>query len=106
MDSSTAEIPSPEALLLQVVNDGSGKSVDDPIVLPRRKPNDYVSEEYRLVEKLLEKRNAHGQMRVQALLSRDGRSIDRITMEVLEATHAGAQLSTEHFFFDRTDCTG
>lgn len=86
------------------ISGGSGLSIDDPVVIERSGINDYVSTEHTLLKYLAKKRQVQYELVGQALLSHQGRRLDRITIQTIDSSTEGVRGETAHYYFDITDC--
>lgn len=105
MSPSTTRQPTAEDLLFEAQNNGLGMSLNDPIILPKRNPNDYVSEEYWIARELLERDEVlTPQLSGQELLHVKNKSIDKLTFRLFKITESGTRVLVRDYFFDITDC--
>lgn len=86
------------------ISGGTGNSRDDPIVVHRTHPNDYVGVEYGVIRFLCEGRGVTCNLVQQALILHNGRNIDQLKIETKEVTDTEIITQTENYYFDITEC--
>lgn len=86
------------------ISGGTGKSEDDPIILHRAEPNDYIGLEYEILECLGIIREIEWQKTRQAHLVHNGRHLDRIDITFVKEHSTRKTTKTESYYFDFTEC--
>lgn len=86
------------------ISGGSGRTLDNPIIMERRGINDYVGTERMLLTYLMKKREVEWIWKKQAFLMHGDRKLDEITIQTMDITTEGATVQLEQYYFDITDC--
>ena len=84
------------------IGGGSGKSIDDPIIIELTKENDYVGTEYRIIQLLGILNGFTWQVIEQRLNFPDDKKIDQLKIEITQ-NNTGQKMIKE-YFFDITLC--
>ena len=88
------------------ISGGTGNSHDNPIVIHKQVPNDYVSVEYGILRCLGIGRRIEWKVIQQSLIEHDGRKFDQLKIETKETTESEVVTQIENYYFDITECFG
>ncbi len=88
------------------ISGGTGNSRDNPIIIHRAIPNNYVGVEHGVLQCIARGRGVNIQFKQQALISHNGRSIDQIKVELSKNLGVQSEYTIENYYFDVTDCLG
>lgn len=83
---------------------GTGNSRDNPIIIQKIEPNDYISIEYKILHCLGEGRRVKWRILQQVILHHNDRTLDQIKIEVEETNSTEIVTTTENYYFDITEC--
>lgn len=86
------------------ISGGFGQSVEEPIILEKVVPNDYVSVEYAVLKCLGIGRGIEWRLLKQTLLEHNGRMIDQMKIETRQLTDSEAITQVENYYFDVSQC--
>ncbi|MGO9021221.1 MAG: hypothetical protein ACLQVJ_23020 [Syntrophobacteraceae bacterium] len=88
------------------ISGGRGNSLDNPVVLEFKVPNDYVSIEHAYQKYLGLGRRIEWRVIKQELIERRERYYDKIKIETVQTDGDRIIRQIENFYFDITDCFG
>ncbi len=88
------------------ISGGTGDSIDNPIIIHKAIPNDYVGVEYDILKCIGIGRKIEWKSIGQELLVPDDKYIDKIKIEVTEKTETEIITTIENYYFDITECIG
>ncbi len=88
------------------ISGGTGNSIDNPIIIHKAIPNDYVGVEYDIIKCIGIGRRIQWKTIGQALMTHNNKSIDQIKIEVTEKTETEIVTTIENYYFDITQCMG
>ncbi len=85
-----------------------GDSMDNAVIIERTMPfNDYVSIEHEVVNFIAKGREVHSWKKIkQQLLFENGKTYDKLEVEVVINKNGKLFNQTENYFFDITECFG
>jgi hypothetical protein len=83
-----------------------GNSIDNPLIIERTKINDYVSTEFAFLKYIGIGRRITWKLISQALMSHNGRMIDKVKIETKQITETEVITQIENYYFDISDCLG
>ena len=86
------------------ISGGTGNSRDNPIVIHRVEPNDYVSVEYGILRCLGIGRRIEWKVIHQSCFDHSGRTLDQLKIEIKENTENEVITTIENYYFDITEC--
>jgi hypothetical protein len=86
------------------ISGGTGNSIDNPIIIHKVEPNDFVSLEYGILRCLGEGRGIEWKFHKQELLSHNDNRFDKISIEIKELTETEVITTVENYYFDITEC--
>ena len=107
-------IPSLKEIIFQVfgvtlpIKGGMGDSMENAVIIERTLPfNDYVSIENEVVDFIAKGRELHSWNKIkQQLLFENGKTYDKLEVNVLMNQDGKLFQQTENYFFDITECFG
>ena len=88
------------------ISGGLGNSRDNPIIVHRAIPNDYVGIEHGVLQCIAKGRGVMIQFKQQALITHNERSIDQIKVQMSRNLGDQTEHTIENWYFDVTDCLG
>lgn len=90
------------------IKGGMGDSMDNAVIIERTMPfNDYVSIEHEVVNFIAKGREVHSWKKIkQQLLFENGKTYDKLEVEVVINKNGKLFNQTENYFFDITECFG
>ncbi len=88
------------------ISGGLGNSRDNPIIVHRANPNDYVGVEHGVLHCIARGRRVKIQFKQQALIIHNNRSIDQIKVQMSEEFGDHIEHTIENWYFDITECMG
>lgn len=88
------------------ISGGDGDSLDTPIVIDHKGPNDYVAIEYKILECLGIGRGIDWKIIQQTLIKHGERTIDQIKIEARWTTKTKVITERANYYFDITECFG
>jgi hypothetical protein len=86
------------------ITGGTGNSIDNPIIVHKKEPNDYTSVEYGILRCLGAGRGIEWKFVKQELISLDDKRFDKISIEIKELTDTEVITTIENYYFDITEC--
>ena len=88
------------------ISGGLGNSRDNPIIIHRVTPNDYVGVEHGVLKCIATGRRVAIQFKGQALIMHNGRAIDQIKVQMSKDLGDQTEHIIENWYFDVTNCMG
>jgi hypothetical protein len=109
-----APIPSLKEIIFQVfgvtlpIRGGMGDSMENAVIIERILPfTDYVSIEHEVVNFIVKGRDLHSwEMIKQQLLFENGKTYDKLEVNVVSNQEGKLVQHTENYYFDISDCFG
>lgn len=86
------------------ISGGTGDSRDNPIVIHRVEPNDYVSVEYGILRCLGMGRRIEWELVQQEVIHYGGKTLDQMKIRTKETTLSEIITQVENYYFDITKC--
>jgi hypothetical protein len=86
------------------ISGGFGNSRDQPIIIHRAVPNDYTSVEYGVLRCLGVGRRIKWNLKQQATIAHEGRTLDQMKIETVQITEDEVITQIENYYFDITEC--
>lgn len=86
------------------ISGGTGNSLNNPIIIHKVEPNDYVSVEYQILHCLGLGRRIEWKLLQQTLINQNNRKLDQLKIEVKEKTQTETITTIENYYFDITEC--
>jgi hypothetical protein len=86
------------------ISGGTGNSKENPIVVHRKEPNDYVSVEYGVIRCIGAGRGVDWKILQQTLMHHDGRRLDQVKVQTMKFVGSEIITQVENYYFDITDC--
>ena len=88
------------------ISGGTGNSIDAPIVVHYREPNDYVAVEYAVLQFIGIGRGIEWKLLQARLVDHEGRRLEQMKIETRWQTATEAITQVENYYFDITECFG
>ncbi len=90
------------------ISGGMGNSMENAVIIERTMPfNDYVSIEHEVVNFIAKGREVQSWRKIkQQLLFENGKTYDKLEVEVVINKNGKVLNQTENYFFDITECFG
>ena len=87
------------------ISGGTGNSINNPIVIHKTTgTNDYVGTEYTILKCIGIGRNIRWKTLRQELLTHNNKKMDKIKIEITDATEGETVTHIENYYFDITEC--
>ena len=86
------------------IKGGTGKSIDDPIVIEKSEEYNCVIVEYMLLDYFSEVSGYDWKLLEQQLSNHNGRRIDMLKIETTQIVEEEIIIEIENYYFDVTDC--
>ena len=89
------------------IRGGVGRSIEDAIIIEYQGPiNDYIGMEYEVLKYIFSKPNSKWQILGQELIFEEGKSIDKLTIEMQPLSGGKFLIPFHSCYFDITECFG
>jgi len=89
------------------IRGGDGRSIEDAIIIEYQGPiNDYIGMEYEVLKYIFSKPNSKWQILGQELIFEEGKSIDKLTIEMQPLSGGEFLIPFHSCYFDITECFG
>lgn len=112
--NNQSPMPSIKEIIFEVfgatlpIRGGMGNSLENAVIIERSLPfNDYASIEHEVVNFIIKGRELHSwKMMKQELLFENGKTYDKLEVNVVSDQNGKLFQQTENFYFDITECFG
>jgi hypothetical protein len=83
---------------------GWGGSREQPVIVHRRTPNNYVAVEHQLLRCICQGRGVRAKFLQSSLFEHEGRMLERMKIETQRDTETQTITQVENYYFDLTEC--